>query len=257
MTAPQEASTLGLDGRVALITGGSGAVGRAVGAKLCASGCDVYLNYAHDDAAATAAVESMAGLKGTATALKGDITDPATLPALLERIRAGHGRLDAFVHSAATFHPARAVGAPADGVHQDISTAVDPLLHGAPALVEAMAGGPGRIIAISSVGARAVVPGYVGQGLAKAALESLVRYLAAELAGQGIAVNAISTSKLDKPGPVKNNPEMVKMLIARTPGGRLTTPEDLAGVVALLCTDEAAWIHGQVITVDGGLRVRA
>ncbi len=83
-----------------------------------------------------------------------------------------------------------------------------------------------------------------------------MRYLAAELAGRGIAVNAVSTAKIDK-GPDTPNPEMARMLASRTPAGRLTRPEDVANVVALLCTDEAAWIHGQVITVDGGLGLRA
>jgi enoyl-[acyl-carrier protein] reductase III len=138
-----------------------------------------------------------------------------------------------------------------------MATALDPLLYAAPELVAAMAGGPGRVVAVSSLGARSVVPRYVGLGVAKAALESLVRYLAADLAGHGIAVNAVTTAKLDKGGAAKVNPEAVKALVARTPAGRLTRPEDLADAVALLCTDEAAWIHGQVLTVDGGSGLRA
>jgi enoyl-[acyl-carrier protein] reductase III len=78
------------------------------------------------------------------------------------------------------------------------------------------------------------------------------------LAGKGIAVNAIATSLLDKdePNPLAH-PDAVAMLAARTPAGRLTKPSDVADAVALLCADEAAWIHGQVITVDGGLGLRA
>ena len=252
-----EAATLGLEGRVALISGGTRGLGWAIARKLCRSGCAVYLNYAHDDAGAREAVESLLGLKGTATAVKGDITDPAVLPALLADIRERHGRVDVFVHNAASFHPMSTRTASVPDVHQDLAAALDPLLHGAVPLAEAMAGGPGRIIAVSSLGAQAVVPQYLALGLAKAALESLVRYLAAELAGEGIAVNAVSTAKLDKGGPGGLNPEAARALAARAPTGRLTRPEDLADAVALLCTDEAAWIHGQVITVDGGSRLRA
>ncbi|SEB30932.1 Enoyl-[acyl-carrier-protein] reductase [NADH] [Streptomyces misionensis] len=256
-TEATEASTLGLDGRVALVTGASRGLGRAIARKLCASGCTVYVNYATGDADAREAVESMRGLKGTAVAVKGDITHADTLLRLLGRIRREQGRLDVFVHNAASFHPMPTLAAAVPDVHRDIATAIDPLLHGAPSLAEAMAGGPGRVVVVSSHGARAVVPQYVGLGLAKAALENLVRYLAAELAGRGIAVNGVSTAKLDKGGPAALNPEAARALAARTPAGRLTRPEDVADAVALLCTDEAAWIHGQIVAVDGGSHLRA
>lgn len=256
-TSAQEASTLGLDGKTALVTGASRGLGRAVARKLCASGCAVYLNYSANEDDARAAAESMAGLKGEVTLVQGDVTLPETLPRLLARARETHGRLDVLVHNAASFHPMPTLEPSVPDLRQDMATALDPLLYAAPELVAAMAGGPGRVVAVSSLGARSVVPRYVGLGVAKAALESLVRYLAADLAGHGIAVNAVTTAKLDKGGAAKVNPEAVKALVARTPAGRLTRPEDLADAVALLCTDEAAWIHGQVLTVDGGSGLRA
>ncbi len=257
MSVAQEASTLGLDGKAALVTGASRGLGRAVARKLCASGCTVYLNYSDNEDDARAAVESMTGLKGEAHLAQGDVTLPETLPRLMDRVRERHGRLDALVHNAASFHPMRTLAPAVPGIQQDLATALNPLLYAAPQLTAAMAGGPGRVVAVSSLGAQAVVPQYVGLGVAKAALESLVRYLAADLAGHGIAVNAVTTAKLDKGGAAKINPEAMKALLARTPTGRLTRPDDLADAVALLCTDEAAWIHGQVITVDGGSRLRA
>ena len=248
-------TTLGLHGRVAVVTGASRGLGRALARKLCACGCRVYLNYARSDAEAERTLRELEGLPGTATAVKGDLRRPEVLPDLLQTAHERHGRLDVLVHNAASFRPMSAVdaGAPGDlaGVHDAVALAVDPLLRAAPSLVKLM-DGAGRVIAISSNGAREVVPRYVGLGVAKAALESLVRYLAVETAGRGIAVNAVSTAKLDK-GPDTPDARTAAMLASRTPAGRLTTPEDVAGVVALLCTDEAAWIHGQVITVDGGL----
>ncbi|MFD6465694.1 SDR family oxidoreductase [Streptomyces goshikiensis] len=245
----------GLAGKVALVTGATRGVGLAIARKLAAQGCHTVLNYAHDEDSARLAVERLAGLPGSAVALRADVTRPQELAGLLETVRERFGRLDVFVHNAAAWHPGPAVGAAPDDVRADVAAAVDPLLHAAPELARLMAGGPGRVVAVSSSGAHRVIPGYVGLGVAKAALESLVRYLAVELAGRGIAVNAVSTSKIDK-GPGTPQPEVAAALAARTPAGRLTTPEDIADTVALLCSAEAGWIHGQVITADGGLSLR-
>lgn len=248
-----------LTGQVAVVTGAGRGLGRAVAHKLCASGAHVLLNYARSTDAARDAVAAMADLPGTATAVQGDIRDPATVRDLVDTAVARHGRLDVFVHNAATLPPMSAVEPDLAALRDEHSLALDPLLHGAALFAKAMTDG-GRVIAISGNGAARVIPGYVAVGVAKAALESLVRYLAVELASQGIAVNAIATALLDKgpgqQGPLAN-PQAAAMLAARTPTGRLTTPADVADAVALLCLPEAAWIHGQVITVDGGLGLRA
>ncbi|WP_395297527.1 SDR family oxidoreductase [Kitasatospora hibisci] len=242
--------------RTALIAGGTRGVGLAVARELAGRGCHVYLNHARDDAAAKDALAALAGLPGRATVLKGDVTRPDTLPRLLRRVREERGRLDVFVHSAASFHPMDAARPDAELFRQDVTTALAPLLLGVRPLVEAMAGGAGRIVAVSSNGARRVVPRYLAAGVAKAALEAQIRYLAVELAPLGITVNAVAAAKLDK-GPGGADGGVLRVLAERTPGGRLTTPADLARTVALLCADEASWIHGQVVTADGGLSLRA
>lgn len=240
---------LDLSGRTALVTGGTRGLGLAIARKFCTSGVDVLINYANSDEDARRAVAGLAGLPGKARAVKGDLGDPAVLKATLARL----DRLDIFVHNTARMTPMSAVAADPAIVEDSVAAALRPLLSGAARLTGLMAGRPGRIIAVSSSGARKVVPGYVSAGVAKAALESLVRYLAVELASKDIAVNAVSTAKLDKRPP--GAPETIDVLANLTPAGRLTTPDDVAGVVALLCTDEARWIHGQVITADGGLGI--
>ncbi|GAA3726040.1 SDR family oxidoreductase [Streptomyces tremellae] len=246
-------SSLGLEGRVALVTGATRGLGLAIARKLCACGSDVLLNYGHSDEDAERAIDALAPLKGTATAVRGDLSDARALPRILEEAGARYGRLDVLVHNAATWTRMGPAAADLAALHRDVATALDPLLTAVPLLPELMKAGGGRVIAISSTGAHRVVPGYLGLGVAKAALESLVRYLAVALSPYGIAANAVSTAKLDKGHTTGQAYRQARELARRTPAGRLTTPADVADVVALLCTDEAAWLRGQVVTADGGL----
>lgn len=263
-------SSLSISGKVAIVTGGGRGLGRAIAAKLCASGCHVIINYVNSDRDAQDTLASLSGLPGSAASFKADLREPDALEAVVNRAIDMHGRIDIFVHNAATLRPMSAVAPDTAAVYREQALALNPLLAGAALFAKAMNENGGRVIAISSNGAGHVIPGYLSVGIAKAAMESLVRYLAAELAGKGIAVNAISTALLDKSplgnGPHDNgetasgglaNPGVAAMLAARTPAGRLSTPADVADAVALLCAPEAAWIHGQVITVDGGLGLLA
>jgi enoyl-[acyl-carrier protein] reductase III len=245
---------LDLAGRLVLVTGATRGLGLAIARKLCASGCEVLLNYAHDEAAAEAAVKTLAADGGTVSLLRADVGDPAEVRDMLDQVQRARGRLDVFVHNAA-FHRPAPVTAIAPEIYRRLTqVTVGPLLYGAAQLVELLPAGSGRIIAVSSTGAHRVVPNYAALGSAKAALEATLRYLAVELAGQGITVNAVCAGKLAKDAEPD---ELSARVAARTPAGRLTRPEDVADVIALLCRAEAGWIHGETITVDGGLRLLA
>ncbi|MFH9425774.1 SDR family oxidoreductase [Streptomyces sp. NPDC017529] len=242
-------------GSVALVIGGTRGIGLAVARKLSTAGCEVLLNYAHDEDGALAAERQLSEEGGKVRLMRADIGRPAGVVRLLEDIRHTHGRLDVLVHAAGSFHPAPTASPHIGKYLGDGAVAVGPLLYGAARLGTLMTPDTGRIVAVSSVGARTVVPGYAGLGMAKAALETLVRYLAVELAGKGVAVNAVAAGKVaggSDPVPA----QALEGLLRRTPTGRLATAEEVADAVALLCRPEAGGLHGQVLTVDGGACLR-
>jgi len=245
-----------LSDSVALVTGATGGLGRAIAGKLVAAGCEVLLNYAHDSRAALDVERRLVKAGGTVRLVRADIGTPAGVVRLLDDIRRTHGRLDVLVHSAASFHPAPTAAPHVGRSLRDGAVALGPLLYGASRLGELMTPGKGRIVAVSSTGAHRVVPGYAGAGMAKAALETLVRYLAVELAERGVAVNAVAADKLADPGADALPADVRERLERRTATGRLAFPEEVADVVALLCRPEAGGLHGQVLTVDGGAALR-
>ncbi|WP_199510898.1 SDR family NAD(P)-dependent oxidoreductase [Nucisporomicrobium flavum] len=256
MTISTDDKPLDLAGKVALVTGATRGLGLAIARKLCLCGCEVIVNFSADTDAAEAAVRQLSGLGGKVEAIQADISEPADVSRLLEQIGRTYGRLDILVHNAGVFHPMRADDLRTEECGQDMAVALGPLLHGVGILGTMLPEGSGRIIAISSTGAHVAVPGYAGLAMAKAAVESLVRYLAVEFASRSITVNAVTVGKLDK-GAAADPAGVGARIVARTPAGRLTRASDVADVVALLCRPEAAWIRGQSIVVDGGLSLTA
>ncbi|MEW5941787.1 MAG: SDR family oxidoreductase, partial [Chloroflexota bacterium] len=121
--------------------------------------------------------------------------------------------------------------------------------------------GGGHMVSLTSPGANRVLPEYVVVGASKAAIESLTRYLAVELAPRNIIVNAVSPGIVEtdalKHFDALSDKNLISKTIEATPAGRLVTPEDIAGVVAFLCTPAASMIRGQVIVVDGGYTLPA
>jgi len=190
-----------------------------------------------------------------ATAICTEVSKEDMLQALFGEIDRRFGRLDVFVSNAArtTFRPIADLNAKNWQRVMDINARA--FLLGSQLAAGLMRkNGGGKIIGISSLGAGAYVPGYAALGAAKAAIESLARYLAVEMAPFGINVNVVTGGFIDTDS-MKINPEYeaVKSYVeSRTPGARVGQPEDIAGVVNFLCCPEAEWIRGQTIVVDGG-----
>jgi enoyl-[acyl-carrier protein] reductase III len=247
-----------LQGKTALVTGSSRGIGQAIALKYAENGINLVVNYIRHkrDAEETAHLIEEKGAK--CIVVKANVADDAHLTAMFAVIEKEYGRLDFLVSNAASgvLKPAMELSSRHWNWAMDINARA--LLSLAQQAVPLMKNG-GRIIAVSSLGSVRAVENYTAVGASKAALESLVRHLAVELGPLGINVNTISAGAVDTEALKKfpNRQTILDNALARTPLGRLTTPEDVADISLFLCSDLAKMIHGQVIVVDGGYSIRA
>ena len=246
-----------LAGKVALVTGASRGIGRAIARRLAAAGCDVAVNYfnSHDEAEALCDEIRASGRR--ARALQANVASPQALDELFARLRDEFSSLDIVVNNAASGVLRPVLDLTPKHWHwtSDINALALQMIaeRAAPHMPRGS-----RMIAISSLGASRALPGYAFVGASKAALEALVRSLAVELAPQGIAVNAVSAGLVDTDA-LKAFPEREAMLAefaGRAPIGRVLAAEDVAGAVYLLCVPEAETITGHTLVVDGGYSIR-
>jgi enoyl-[acyl-carrier protein] reductase III len=245
-----------LQGKVALVTGGSRGIGRAVALRLAERGAEVAINFVRHRGDADATVAAIEAAGGRGLAIKANLADEASLTTMMDELKRRYDRLDILVSNAAS-----GVQRPVSALtshHWDwaINVNARALLLLAQQAVPLMPGG-GRIVAISSIGAVRAIPGYTVVGASKGALESLVRHLAVELGERGITINTVRAGVVDTDALKKfpSREAIIAGSLARTPLGRLTTPEDVADVVLFLCSELAAMVHGQTLVVDGGYAV--
>ena len=236
------------------VTGGSRGIGRAIALRFARDGAKrVAIGYLRNDRAAEETAEELRSLGTEPVLVRGNVTSQRVLDEV-----AALGPLDVLVHNAATgvIRPALET----EDKHWDwtINANARALLQLTRVAAPQMPDGS-SIVAISSLGAQRVLENYILVGTSKAALESLVRYLAVELAPRGIRVNAVSAGVVET-GALEHFPNKEEMLSSareRTPAGRMVSPEDMAGAVAFLCSDDAQMICGQTIIVDGGFSLPA
>ncbi|GAB4537410.1 MAG: enoyl-[acyl-carrier-protein] reductase FabL [Anaerolineae bacterium] len=247
--------------RVALITGASRGIGRAIALELAARGADIVVNYLRRRSAAEEVVASIEARGRRAIAVKANVGDAAHIQAMFDRVRSEFGRCDILVGNVASgvVRPITQI----EDRHWDWTLDINArsILRCARQAIPLMeTQGWGRIIGITSFGSSRVFSEYGVIGVSKAAIEALIRYLAVELAPKGIVVNAVSPGIVETDAlryfPVDVR-DLLEQAAARTPARRVTTPEDVAGVVAFLCSEDAAMIVGQTIVVDGGWSILA
>ncbi|HBY92934.1 MAG: SDR family oxidoreductase [Ardenticatenaceae bacterium] len=245
-----------LENQIVLITGGSRGIGRAIALRLARERpAHIVIGYCMNHQAARQTVADVESLGVSASAISTDVGNSDLLRELFDRVRQRWGRLDVFISNAArtTFRPAMELNVRNWQRIMDMNARA--FLLGAQMAATIMRdNGGGRIIGLSSLGARSYAPGYAGLGAAKAVMESLTRYLAVELAPWGINVNVVCGGFIDTDSMrlAPQYKQLTEYITSRTPAQRLGQPEDLAGVVAFLCSPDSDWIRGQTIIADGG-----
>ncbi len=245
-----------LRGKCALVTGGARGFGAAISKRLAAEGCKVVVNFRRSMTDAQTVVDEIKAAKGNAVAVRADIGKEDSLDKLFDTIKSECGRLDIVVANAAFGVPGSMFYSTTKHWDVTMASSARSLLDMARRAVPLMDGW-GRIISITSDGGQRVIPGYGLVGPAKAALESITRGLAFELAPKGVIVNGILAGLADTKSS-RSIPGAQKVLghaVFHTPMGRIVEPEDIARVVAYLASDEAVMICGQFITVDGGRNI--
>jgi NAD(P)-dependent dehydrogenase (short-subunit alcohol dehydrogenase family) len=249
------------NGKHALITGGSRGIGRGIALKLAEKGVQIGINYVRNEAAARATLDGVRERGSDGFIVQADVCRPEEISRMFARVKSEFGKLDIFVSNARTEVPTFYQG-PMDITLEQWDTALDSqakaFLVGAREAASMMGEG-GRIIAITYApgGRYGSWQPWVAMGAAKIAMESLCRYFGVALAKRGITVNAISPGWIED-SVLNTLPSQAQDMIRNwnqggwTPMGRLGTPADIGNAVALLCSEEANWITGQVIAVDGG-----
>lgn len=244
--------------KLVLVTGSGRGIGRAIALHFARGGADVVINFFRNRAPAEQIAREVESLGRRALLVKANVGDLDDLDRLFDEVGKEFGGMDMFIHSAASGYNRPVMQQKPKGWEWTMNINARALLFGAQRAVPLMEKrGGGYIVSVSSAGSRRVLPDYSVVGASKAALESITRYLGVELIRKNIVVNAVSpgvvaTGALDHFASMGGQENILQAFIGQVPAGRLVTPEDVAGVVAFLCSPAAAMIVGQTINVDGG-----
>jgi enoyl-[acyl-carrier protein] reductase III len=251
-------SNLPFQNKTVLVTGSGRGIGREIALHFARNGANVIVNFFRNRAPAEETAREIEKLGRRALIVKADVGEIEGIERLFAEIEREFGGLDIFIHNAASGYNRPAMEQKPKGWDWTMNINARALLFAAQRAVPLMERrGGGSIVSITSAGSVRVLPDYVVVGASKAALESLTRYLAVELASKNIVVNAVSpglveTDAIKHFDIINKETGLIANAVAATPAGRLVTPGDVAEVVGFLCTPAASMIRGQVIVVDGG-----
>ncbi|MEE2041108.1 SDR family oxidoreductase [Nocardiopsis sp. CT-R113] len=238
--------------RIAVVTGASGGIGRAVAERLARDGMSVVVHYAGNAARAEETVASIAAGGGRAVAARADVADAAQVEALFDTAEEAFGGVDVVVHTAGVLRLARVADQDLDALDDLLRTNVRGTFAVAQQAARRVRDG-GAVITFSTSVVKLAFPGYAGYAASKAAVDALTPILARELRGRDVTVNSVA------PGPTATplflegkDQETVDRLAAQPPLERLGLPEDIAESVAFLA-GPGRWINGQTVYANGGI----
>jgi 3-oxoacyl-[acyl-carrier protein] reductase len=241
--------------KVAIVTGASRGIGRAIALRLAQDNIAVVVNYAHRASDADDVVQAIEAAGGKAIALQGDVANASDCARLFDATEAEYGGVDIVVNNAGVIQPGTTMLADTDDALYERIFAINTrgtfnMLRLAATRMRAN----GRIVNFSSSVIGLALPGYAIYAGSKAAVETFTNIFAKELRGKGISVTAVA------PGPTATDlfmegktPELVERLGKMAPLERLGTPDDIAGTVAFLVGPQGAWVNGQTLRVNGGI----
>ena len=243
-----------LEGKIALVTGGSRNIGRAIALKLAEQGADIIINYVLHRKDAEQTAEDIEKLGVKATLIRANLAEEDKITEMFDNIANTFGKLDILIANAASGTPRSAMELDLKAWQWTMDVNARGFLLCVQRAAKLMEKNGGKIVTLSSLGATLVWPGYTPIGVSKAALEALMRYFAIELAPKNICVNLVKAPFVETVAgrlyaEAGGTPAY---LWQTTPAGRTVKPEDVANAVAFLCSEDAFMIRGQTILVDGG-----
>lgn len=241
-------------GRAAIVTGAAGGIGRAATLRLAAEGADVLaVDLLQKELEGTR--QKAAGQPGRVEILVGDVASDAGPDAIVGTCRERFGRLDFLINNAGIGGASTVEDTDDEQLDRFLSTNLRSVFRMSRAALAVLPRPGGRIVNISSVFGLVGFPGSSAYGIAKAGVAQLTRQMAADYAPNGILINAIAPGVIRTrltERRIEHDAWYRKVMVETTPVGRIGRPEDVAGVVAFLCCDDAAFIAGEVLRVDGG-----
>lgn len=243
-----------LSGKVALVTGASRGIGRATALRLASDGAKVALNFASNVAKAEEVKREIEATGSEAMLLQGDVSKLEVVTELVQKIIDAWGRLDILVNNAGIARDNLLLKMSEDDFDKVIATNLKGVFNCTKAVTKIMMKQRGgRIVNMSSVVALRGNVSQANYAAAKAGIIGLTKSAARELASRGVTVNAVAPGFIDTDMTAALSEKVKEVLLKEIPAGRMGTPEDVANAVAFLVSDQAAYITGQVLSVNGGL----
>jgi 3-oxoacyl-[acyl-carrier protein] reductase len=246
-----------LQGKVALVTGASKGIGAGIARELAARGAAVAVNYSSDKAGAENVVADIKAAGGKAIAVQANVSDQATVDALVDKVAQELGPIDTLVNNAGVYEFAPIENITAEHFHKQFNTNVLGLLLTTQATLKHFSSTGGSIINVGSVAAAGVPTGSV-YSATKGAVDSITVALAGELGGRKIRVNSLNPGMVETEGVHSAGiigTDFEKEATAKTPLGRMGQPQDIATIAAFLASDDSYWVTGQTIKASGGARI--